>query len=81
MNPFEMVIVIVLIVFGAGAFKFYLQYKEKLSKNQSAADTIDLETKLANQEKIIQSMKTRIETLESIVIRDEYELDRKFKEL
>lgn len=81
MNPFEMVIVIVLIGVGAGMYKTYLQHKEGLSKKQSTVETEDLRTKVDNQEKIIQALRKRIEALESIVIRDEYELNRKFREL
>ena len=76
-----MVIVIVLIGAGAGVFKTYLQHKEGLSKKQSANDTDELSTRLMNQEKVIQALKKRIEALESIVIRDDYELNRKFREL
>jgi len=81
MNPFEMVIVIVLIGTGAGVFKAYLKHKESLSRKQSTVETDDLLTRVDNQEKIIRALRKRIEALESIVIRDEYELNRKFKEL
>ena len=81
MNPFEMVIVIVLIGAGAGVFKAYFKHKESLSRKQSTLETEDLLTRVDNQEKIIRALRKRIEALESIVIRDEYELNRKFKEL
>lgn len=81
MYLFEMVIVIIFIVFGSQAFKYYLQHKEKLSTKQSAVDTEELAMKVVNQEKNIQALRKRIEALESIVIRDEYELNRKFREL
>ena len=81
MNPFEMVIVIVFIGAGVGAFKAYLQHKEGLSKKRSTVEAEDLMMRVDNQERIIQSLKKRIETLESIVIQDDYELDRKFKGL
>jgi len=81
MNPFEMVIVIVLIGTGAGVFKAYLKHKEGLSRKQSTVETEELLTRVDNQEKIIRALRKRIEALESIVIRDEYELNRKFREL
>lgn len=81
MDPFQMVIVIVLICTGAGIIKTYLKHKESLSKKQSTVDTEALSTKLVNQEKTIQALKRRIEALESIIVQDGYELNRKFKEL
>ena len=76
-----MVILIVLIGTGAGIFKAYLKHKETLSKKKSTTDTEELEMKLLQQERIIQALRKRVEALESIVVRDEYELDRKFREL
>lgn len=81
MNPFEMVILIVLIGTGAGVFKAYLKHRENLSKKHSTLESEDLEMRVDHQEKTIQALKKRVETLESIVVRDEYELDRKFREL
>jgi uncharacterized protein HemX len=81
MGPFEMVIVIVLIGTGAGIFKTYLQHKENISKKQSKLDTEELCARCEDQEKVIRNLTKRIEVLESIVIQDEFELNRKFKDL
>ena len=79
--PAVVVVSIVSIVFGFAAFKHYLKHKASLSEKQPTTDTEELELKVMNQERIIQALGKRVETLESIVVHEEYELNRKFKSL
>lgn len=88
MNPYVDAVVpalavfsIACLVFGFAAFKRYLKHKESLSEKQSTVEAEELETKLMNQEKTIHELQKRIEALESIIVRDEYELNQKFKAL
>ena len=76
-----LVFTIVFLIFISAAFKRYLKHKENLSEKQPQIDAEEFELRSRNQERIIQSLRERIEALESIVVRDEYELNRKFKEL
>jgi hypothetical protein len=81
MDPFQMVIVIVLIVFGSKAFKYYLEHKENFSTKHSGMDIEKILMSLDAQKKINQALEKRIQALETIIIQDDYELNRKFKEL
>jgi len=72
MNPFEMVVIIVLIAVGAGVINNYLKHKAESGEGQ--ADTREWMSKL-------DAMEERIRVLEKIVTDRDYDLKQKFRDL
>lgn len=72
MNPFEMVVIIVLIAVGAGVINNYLKHKAESGTGQ--ADPREWMDKL-------DAMEERIRVLEKIVTDRDYDLKQKFRDL
>jgi len=71
MNPFEMVVIIVLISISAGVINNYFKHK-----NQSRAATED-----GDWQERLEMMEERLRVLEKIVTDRDYELRQKFRDL
>ena len=75
MNPFEMVVIIVLISVGAGVVNNYL----KLRANREADTTSDVETQRILSE--VERLKERVRVLEKIVTDNERQLADEIRKL
>ena len=74
MGPFEMVVLIVLIITIAGVSERYLKTRKAQSDSRPGKVAAQQEQRIAEIEK-------RLRVLESIVTSDGYDLKQKFKEL
>ena len=85
MNPSVMVLGILFIifgfVFGSVMFNRYISYKKSLLRDRQKMDEAFLTKELKMQKRIIKDLADRIEALESIVTKEDYGLNQKFKEL
>jgi len=71
MNPFEMVVIIVIVACAAGVAKDYFKNRENARKSRKDPAT----------EEQIRRLEERIEALETIVTDSRYQLDREFRNL
>ncbi len=85
MSAFQMVLGIMVIIFGSifGYLSFitYLNYRKKLLKSQGMFNIDSISKEITKQKMVIKDMESRIQTLESIVTKEDYELNQKFKKL
>ena len=75
MNPFEMVVIIVMVGVGAGVVKHWIDRAPEIRKDFDSNTKND-----ANQQQIAK-LEARIQVLERIVVSDGYDLKQKFKDL
>jgi hypothetical protein len=71
MDVYTMVVIIVVVSCGAGAFNNYI----KAQKNRSSSDVTE---DVSNE---LDALRARIEVLEKIVTEDKYQLNRELSEL
>lgn len=71
MNPFEMVVVIVLISIGAGVINNYIKHRSQSVTSDDSGDW----------QKRLELMEERLRVLEKIVTDQDYELKQKFRKL
>ncbi len=81
MHPFELVLGILAIIFGFLFFSRYIGYKKSMLKHGLNHDQESISMALAKQKKINEDLEKRIQVLESIVTRENYGLEQKFREL
>lgn len=70
MNPFEMVVIIVLIGCATGAFRAWIRAKEKAGGAHTTG-----------QEQRIATLEDRVKALEAVVTDHGYDLKKQFREL
>ena len=68
-------------VFGSIMFNRYISYKKSLLSDKQRMDEAFVTKELKMQKRIIQDLTDRIEVLESIVTKEDFGLNQKFKEL
>ena len=81
MNPFDMVLGIVLIGAISKMYYHYVKNKSETTRHMSELETKFKMTEGAKQGKRIENLEKRVQALETIVIEKDYELKKKFETL
>ena len=81
MGVFGMIVSIFLIIFGFFVFLIFMSYKKTLLKRRFYNDSKYLLEEIEKLKMANRDFAERIQTLESIVTSESYELDKKFRSL